>query len=545
MLLSLLWLLGSLLLIFFGFSTYRANSTGTAGRKSAFIFMLAALIAGAYLRFSVLDFGFPEFYHPDETTKSRVLTRMAKAGTWDPNYFLHPSGLLYSAKLVAKLFKAVGIYSEDEPHRYVLAGRFVSAAAGTIAIYLIYLIALELSSRRKELIAVLAAISVAFSPLHLCCSRYFKEDSLFTTFMLLVLLLSLKALKSQNTLHYIFAGLASGLCAGSKYTGGIAILLPVFTLLVSNIDFPGWFRPNKDGSNISSRSKIIVQLVGMFIAAAVAFAFTTPYAILNFDGFIKGVLFERSHVLGGHGGIAISAWSQLWTYHLSRSLPRGMTEVLLALSLLGVGAALKRRGLDDLLLLFGCALFYAAAEYVKAKPMPQPDRYVLPALLILALFASRYLAELKVFKVSLLGALLVGSIIIINGIYETRLIRPDTREEMTSWVEKNIPPNSKIVLAGLPYYAPRLNQHGYNLRILSPELARNRLSVEKLAASNHEYLLVTSLSYERYFSQPFADQAMRERFESYEKVFPLVHEERKAKGSYGFHNPTLKLFRLR
>jgi len=507
--------------------------------------VLAALVLfGGYLRFSVLDFGFPEFYHPDESTKARVLKRMAARESLDPKYFLHPSLLLYSAKVTSRVLREAGVYENDDPHRYVLAGRFVSATAGTISIYLMFLLGRSFNSTRKNLLGLLAAATIACSPLHLACSRYFKEDALFTTFLLCVVLASLRALRllepgkalRSRVGAFLAAGVFVGFCAGSKYTGGVSVLLPISLLL---------FFLYQNRFEFKAFKEVILLGAVTGFAAAIAFVFTTPFSILNFSEFIDGVLFERSHVLNGHGGIAISAWSQLWTYHLSRSLQRGLGIIPLFLALAGVGMALKRRAPKDLFILFALALFYAAAEYVKAKPMPQPDRYALPALIFLALLSVNFFGKISGRVPTLVLATLFIAIQILTGINETRALRPDTREKMSEWIQKNIPKSSTIVLVGLPYYAPRLTWDGYKVRTLRPENDKLRHTYENLRSSKHEYLLTTSLSYDRFFSQPFADQELKQRFVDYDREFQLVHLEETPQGSFGFHNPTLKLYKLR
>ena len=58
-------------------------------------------------------------------------------------------------------------------------------------------------------------------------------------------------------------------------------------------------------------------------------------------------------------------------------------------------------------------------------------------------------------------------------------------------------------------------------------------------------MILSSLFYGRYFTQPEADPALRQRLrEVFERV-PVVTQFAAEHGSYGFHNPVLTLFSLK
>ena len=58
-------------------------------------------------------------------------------------------------------------------------------------------------------------------------------------------------------------------------------------------------------------------------------------------------------------------------------------------------------------------------------------------------------------------------------------------------------------------------------------------------------MVLSSLFYDRYFSQPEADPVLRQRIrEVFERV-PIVKQFSPRFGTYGFHNPTLTLFSLK
>ena len=59
-----------------------------------------------------------------------------------------------------------------------------------------------------------------------------------------------------------------------------------------------------------------------------------------------------------------------------------------------------------------------------------------------------------------------------------------------------------------------------------------------------DYLLLSSLWYDRYFSQPRSDLYAKRRIRDVFERVPVVQEFRPRHGTYGFHNPTVTLFSL-
>jgi hypothetical protein len=56
---------------------------------------------------------------------------------------------------------------------------------------------------------------------------------------------------------------------------------------------------------------------------------------------------------------------------------------------------------------------------------------------------------------------------------------------------------------------------------------------------------LSSLFYNRYFSQPEGEPILRQRFREVFQRVPIVAQFEAESGTYGFHNPTLTLFSLK
>ena len=494
--------------------------------RACLVSLIVAL--GSYFRFSGISFGLPLNYHPDEVAKLNAVMRMYNSGTLDPNYFLHPTLLLYCTYGLNLAGHAFGFFSGAFHESLILSGRLVSALAGIFSIVLTYLIGKKLFSTRAGL---LAASLLAVFPLHVTCSRYLKEDSLLTFFVLLSTLFAVYALRSKKSFWLVLAGIAAGCSASVKYSGLMSVIIPVLGALAI------------EGRWIPRDRKVWFALVLALVAVPLAFLVCSPYVLLNSTKFVEDFLFEQQHMQNGHL-FAITPWSQYWMYHVERSLYKGVTAPPFFLGLIAFGFFLRKRNMPALLVIAVLLAFYFPAEYVKAKPAPQPERYILPCLpyfaLLIGAFSDQMFAKKKSF-------LLVSGLSLFVPLFTTRILHqelvPDTRLQMARWIEREIPHGSRIYIDH-KQYSPELSQEHFQVTYAPSDRIGQELELERLAAANFDYLLLSSLWFDRYFSQPRTDEFVRRRIERVLRDGELVHSVKSSGGTYGFHNPDILLFRL-
>lgn len=501
-----------------------------APERGAFLFLLLLVAAAGCIRFYGLDFGLPDFYHPDETVKARVVLGMMKRAELDPKYFRHPSLLLYSTLGMTRLLERSGFGIADR-ELAVFAGRMVSAFAGTLSVFVLYLIGAMLWDKKSGLAA---AALLAFCPLHVTCSRYFKEDALLVFFLVTALALIIHASRERRgygsrergeDILYI-AGAVLGLAVGTKYSG----LLGVVMLVAAPIFF---------------RRLLIRDVLVACGFVPIFFVLACPYAVISYDSWLAGLLSEKSHIMYGHSMI-IRPSDAYWTYHLRRSLVPGIGVVPLLAAALGSAIILLRRKPAELFVLFLVLLFYLPAEAIPAKPFPQPERYVLPVIPILCLtFAAlvHWLTTAQLAVTRSLGGLVIALTIIFPAKRSIALasdIRDDTRARMERWAGANLPRQSSVLLDGS--YSPRLEDYSFKTKVIRAEGNSWLLSLNRLRKSGHQYFLTTSFAYDRYISEQFAPKHVRDVYRKIFANFRLVHEEHAKSGTYGFHNPTVRLY---
>lgn len=169
---------------------------------------VAAVVAlGGAMRFWGINFGLPYLDHPDEWAVADRAVQMLRTGDYSPHSFIYPTLYTYLQMGVAAVHflwgAGAGIYrtlDDIDPARYYLWGRAVTAALGTGAVLLTYVLGRMLYSRTAGL---LAAAFLAVYPAAAGDAHYITTDTpsqLFTllAFVPIVLLSLAEASGSQR-----------------------------------------------------------------------------------------------------------------------------------------------------------------------------------------------------------------------------------------------------------------------------------------------------------------------------------------------------------
>jgi hypothetical protein len=498
------------------------------GRVELLLALLITLVAGS-LRFYQLDFGLPKQFHPDEVPKVNAIMRMVDNGDLNPRYFLHPTLLLYCTYFVNTVFHFFGMQGEFRDS-LALAGRTVSATAGTVSVFLTYAIGKRLISGPAGL---LAAAILAVMPLHVTCSRYLKEDILMLAFILGGTAVMLRALQRSTPQLLVGAGLLMGAALSVKYSG----LLGVGILVTAPWYASRSLFPDRTFLKWTALALVMVPL---------GFLLCSPYVVLYSERFLKDFQSEKRHMVRGHGG-EITAWSQLWMYHYGRSAPPGASLFVTLAATAGAVILLMKRRVEGLLIVWGIAVFYLPAEWVRAKPAPQPERYIVPCLPFMALAAAAFAQHLVTARrVAMIGLVVAVGLIaapLTRSLQLASEVDNDTRIQMAKWIRQHVPPGSTIYMDWKPYN-PRLPEDRYKVVYLDRATILQQLQLDQLKTLGPGYLSLSSLYYDRFFVQPNTPTMPRLVFRNVFENLPLVHQIAPKYGTYGFHNPTLRLYAL-
>lgn len=502
--------------------------------------LILLLIVALGIRAYGIDFGLPAPYHPDETPKFHSVEKMAHYGDLNPRYFLHPPLLIYSSYFLSHIISFCDPSLSFE-HAVKLGGRITSMLAGVGSVWLLFLLGKVLYSRTCGLVA---ATLLTFSPLAVTCSRYMKEDSLLVFFLLATVTCVAKFIFDGHKLRFILlAGLLAGIASASKYTGILAVGgvagTPIFVYLFKRQAF-SW--------RLASVTLLAILLAG------VTFALINPYSILESAAFLRGFGAEAHHMKRGHGTM-IDPWSQLWMYHYRRSLLGGMNLIPLLLGTLGIGYLIKRRRVQDVFIVGLILLFYLPAEYVNAKPAPQPERYVLPAIPFLAIAAAVVGERLLLCRGRIIAYVGIFALLVMpmyNSVLLAANILPDTRQRARNWIEENLPKGVRIACVYPPYDLPdSMPDYKYGSDHFVATWVRGgfneviRLASEGQFENEYDYVIISSLSYDRLIEEPNLPRVRRDLMKRFYSHMELVKKFSNPDGKYGFNNPTIKIMKLK
>ena len=243
--------------------------------RTSRVALAIVLIAAAVLRFWALGRGIPYAVQIDEPEIVERAFNMMRSGSLNPHGFFDYPGLALYVQLVVSVvrFLAGAIAGEWNALAQVsggdfyLWGRAVTAAFGVATVLLVYQIGMRWGARH----ALLAAGLLAVLPLHVRYSHYVLTDTLQTFFVTLTFLLSLAAHERNTVRAFAVAGAAAGLAAATKYSGGVAVLMPLLAC---------WMTVPARPSRMKAALAIVAAMMAAFLAAA-------PYTLLDLPGFLN------------------------------------------------------------------------------------------------------------------------------------------------------------------------------------------------------------------------------------------------------------------
>jgi hypothetical protein len=521
-----------------------------ARRRAWWKWVLVVMVmwGGFALRLPNIDFGLPFTYHIDEIDKVIDIKRVLE-GHRRPRKFYHPTFLVYSVAGAVEGYDLLtpGKLSEriaqGEDWEIYLVGRMWVALLGGCTILAVTLVGWRYFSFGTGLVA---GLILAVAPLHILTSHYIKEDvpmvfwmtvALYFTFALMEALKGVQASPASprcgaRVKHYALAGLFAGFAASTKYIAVTFLLLILFAELLVL------------GKRALERQFLIRK--GALIACALAgFLLFTPYAVIGMKRFTFGFKAEYRHALQGHEYQAISPWQNWWTFHLRKSVIPGMTPALTLLCGAAVVYALLKRDKKTAVLLFGAALIYFPAEASPLKPPPNFERYMVPLLVFLALLSGNFVSHVWSLprSVALRAAVILAlACVFYFPLQRDRLfiksLTTDTRDTARQWILKNITPWANILCMDRAPYLPDLRELPFHATYWSKDLYPYYERVRE-----YDYVIVSSLIYDRYFTI-YPTTTAGKRF--YARLFTetqLVKEFRPPYFTYGFHNPTIRIYR--
>lgn len=492
--------------------------------------LAAVLVSAALLRFWALGHGIPYAVAVDEPEIVERAFNMMRSGSLHPNFFDYPSFAIYLQFLVSVLRFLAGAVGgawqslgDATTPSFYLWGRAVTATIGAATVYLTFQAGLRWGGRH----ALLGAGLLAVMPLHVTYSHYVLTDTPLVFFTTLTLLLSLIAHEKNTLSAFLAAGAAAGLAAGTKYNGGLAVLMPIVACWMT----------------VPSRSPRLTRILAIGAASLVAFVAVTPYAVLDLPQFLN--TFAR---LSGEYRLNTPPHDPVWIVYLKHlRITLGWPALLLAIAGLVLGVVRLVRGPGRvrwaLVVIFTFVYFATVAQQNIVFA-----RYLLPIVPMLCIAAASAVVSgvslLRRYEIpraprtALIAALTVAALLppAIQAVQFDRMIaKKGTADLAYAWITANVPKGASIVLESRKIVLPPGTYQSENVKTLRQQ------RYEDYVAEGVEYVVASSQVYGEFFEAP---QNFRAEYSDYMTLFEQMREVVRFTPSDDHPGAELRIFKV-
>ena len=402
------------------------------------------LLLSLILRLWGAKWGLPFAYLTDEErVYVKGAARMAFEGGIDPHYFQNPplyTYMLRAAFAVLHPGNEPATILNELPQRgdLFLIGRVISALLGTLAVWFTYLASQRFFAERRVALLAAALMGVSFLPVFYAHAALNNVPAM--AFAALSLVGTAGILTKGRRRDYVLAGVGAGLATVTKYTDGI-VFIP---LLTAALLAPG--SPGSGSRTPRSRSALGVLTFIVF----------NPYAVLHFSEFhadltLQGKVAARDKIGGGDPNgfryyLSTFGWGfgylasiaalagGVWLWFRDR---RVFWVLIPVLPLFFIYMALRARHFGrwmlptyPILCMIASYAVWRLVELVPSKPRAWVPKAAATAAIVLLLAQ--------------------GSIYVVHN--DNVLAQKHTYNVVRSWLVRNLPANTKLVVEPLRNY---------------------------------------------------------------------------------------------
>lgn len=406
----------------------------------------------------------------DEPFVMNPAVRTIKTGDWNPRFAIYPGGYIHLQTFAASLavFRMAGsgdlaylneLPTADEtkylwtiPHPEIYRmGRLLSALFGALTVVATFYLG---QAAYGGVAGLLGALLLCFSRLAITCSSSIITDTPATFFTVLALLLSVRVLRSDSDerASYIAAGAMTGFAAAMKYNAGIVFI----GFLAAH-----FLRGRRGGRLLSADLGLYLVL------SAIAFVVATPYVILDYSEFMRGMIYNLRHYqFGSHNASTVTAWQNFLAY-VADFQNQGFSPIVVYAAFVGCALGFALRIRVHMVLMGFCAFYIWYFSGLKVHFF----RNMMPVLPLVALLASVPMAAVLCFprRVEnrrlrmgrLAGTVVIGLMLMVGvvrgGLETVAGMRDnvDSRRQVLNCIRKNLPANAKVAVdSNLHFYLP-------------------------------------------------------------------------------------------
>jgi 4-amino-4-deoxy-L-arabinose transferase-like glycosyltransferase len=488
-----------------------------------------ALAAAALLRFWTLGHGVPYMLGVDEPDVMDRAVRMVQTGDFNPHFFDYPSLYMYvqAVVVVARfLLGAVrgewsslaGVTTTD----FYLWGRAVTAILGTASVFVLYMAGLRWGART----ALLAAGLLAVMPMHVRESHFILTDVPVTFLVALTFLLSLSAHERATLGPFVAAGAAVGLAAATKYTGALAILMPLIACWMT----------------LSARPSRLLVSLAILGASLGAFLIAAPYTFLDLPTFLN----QFARLASDYHHPPAGSQPAFLTYlkHLRNAWHWPATLMIIGGLILGLVRTIRGPGRVKWTLLLVFPFFYF---WFISRQNIVYGRYLLPIVPFVSLMAAAAVVSgvslLRRYEIprQIRSALIVALVLLAvappsytSVSYNVDAAKTWTNRQAYDWIVREIPRGSKVAIETRGLLLPADYRADYVKQLRSAPL-------ESYAASGTGYLIASSQIYGLYLANP---RTYPDEYGDYVRLFREAREIARFTPSKDHPGPELRILKV-
>ncbi len=221
-----------------------------------------------------------------------------------------------------------------------VAGRLLMALLDTLTIFFLFLLGRRIFGPGAGL---LTAAFYAFTAQAIQLSHFFAMDPASTTFTVLAVLGAVMMVQERSWRAVVLSGIAAGLAISSKFSALPILGVPIVAaiLMLWQEQTASRLAGRVADARLQLRALLAIPL--MLVLAVVAFAVTSPYAILDWESFIRATLVEQGRMVRGIADMPFTRQYRNTTpylYFLQQQLAWGLWWPLGAVAALGALHAL-------------------------------------------------------------------------------------------------------------------------------------------------------------------------------------------------------------
>src|SRR5664280_1578541 len=237
--------------------------------------LLAVAAFALVIRLVGLDFDQNHFFHPDERAIGDAILKLSfHPLQLNPHFFAYGSLPFYLTKALSSFLAEVSGHDWFSSYDGVVhVGRFLSALAGALTVFLVAAVGRRLYGQKAGL---LAGFLLALAVLHVQTSHFASTDVTLTLFVLLALAASGRLARRGRGRDALLAGALTGFSLATKASAA-PLLLPLAVAVFLAC------RPER------AWRKGTLLLTAAGLAVLVAFFLGEPYAFLDFHEFWRSV----------------------------------------------------------------------------------------------------------------------------------------------------------------------------------------------------------------------------------------------------------------